>query len=104
MRWGMTTFEWVVLIAAFLWALTTNISVRNHYKVSSTPSISANTFALVQLLSVVGILVLHRSPFHLLWLFPVSYVAGFIAVRFKPLAFFSWLYGYVLAYTIPANW
>lgn len=100
----MKVLEWVVLLPAALWALLTNITVRNHYKESSTPTIPANTFALVQLLSVVGVLLLHRSPFHLLWLFPLSYLAGFIALRFKPLAFLSWLYGYLLAYSIPANW
>lgn len=100
----MNVLEWVVLIPATLWALMTNITVRKHYKESSVPTIPANTFALVQLLSVVGVLVLHRSPLHLLWLFPLSYLAGFIALRFKPLAFFSWLYGYILSYTIPANW
>jgi len=77
----MHVLEWVVLIAASLWALTTNIIVRQHYKESKAPTIPANTFALVQLLSVIGVVVLRRSPLHLLWLFPLSYLAGFIALR-----------------------
>jgi hypothetical protein len=99
-----TWLEWVVLAAAGLWALLTNIAVRNHYKGSTTPQIPANTFAMIQLLSVVGVLGLHRSPFHLLWLFPVSYIAGFFTLRSRILAFLPWVYGYILAYTIPSNW
>jgi hypothetical protein len=100
MKW----LEWTVLILAALWALLTNIHVRNHYKHSAAPVIPANTFALVQTFSVVGLLVLRKSPLHLLWLFPLSYFAGFLARRFKPLAFFPWLYGYALSSTIPSNW
>jgi hypothetical protein len=100
----MTRLEWAILILAGVWALLTNITVRNHYKSSATPQIPANTFAMIQLLSVVGVLVLHRTPFHLLWLFPVSYIAGFFTLRSKILAFLPWLYGYILAYTIPSNW
>jgi len=100
----MTRLEWGILILAGLWALLTNITVRRHYKSSTTPQIPTNTFAMIQLLSVVGISVLHRSPFHLLWLFPLSYIAAFFTLRSRVLAFFPWLYGYILAYTIPSNW
>jgi hypothetical protein len=73
MKW----IAWCVLTLAALWALSTNLTVRSHYKTSSTPVLPANTFAFCQMLSVVGVLVFHRSPFHLLWLFPCSYLAGF---------------------------
>jgi len=100
----MTRLEWGILILAGLWALLTNITVRNHYKSSTTPQIPANTFAMIQFLSVVGVSVLHRTPFHLLWLFPISYIAAFFTLRSRVLAFLPWLYGYILAYTIPSNW
>jgi hypothetical protein len=100
----MTWLEWTVLIAASLWALLTNIQVRNAYKESTTPAIAANLIALVQMLSVVGVLVLHRTPYHLLWLFPLGYFLAFFAYHFKPLTWLAWLYGYVLACTILARW
>jgi hypothetical protein len=100
----MTWVRWSVLTVAALWALSTNLTVRNHYKTSSMPVLPANTFALFQTLSVLGVLALHRSPFHLLWLFPLSYAAGFFSLRSKVFAFLPWLYGYLLAYTIPSNW
>lgn len=100
----MTWFKWSVFALAALWAFSTNLTVRNHYKTSSTPVLPANTFALVQALSVVGVLILHRTPLHLLWLFPFSYIAGFLSLRSRILAFLPWLCGYLLAYTIPRNW
>ena len=100
----MTWIKWCILTLAALWAISTNITVRSHYKTSATPVLPANTFALGQALSVIGVLVLHRSPLHLLWLFPCSYIAGFFSLRSKAAAFLPWLYGYLLAYTIPSNW
>ena len=100
----MTWLRWAVLAIGILWALCTNLTVRNHYKTSSMPMLPANTSALFQTLSVICVIVLHRSPFHILWLFPLSYVAGFLALRSKVLALLPWLYGYALSYTIPSNW
>ncbi len=65
------------------------MTVRNYYWSSTTPQIPANTFAMIQLLSVVGVSVLRRSRFHLLWLFPVSYNASFFTPSFKNLGFSS---------------
>ncbi len=100
----MSVFEWVVLIGASLWMLLTNITIRNHYKQSSIPMIPSNMIALCQTLSVVGVLVFRRSPLHLLWLFPLGLIAAFFALRLKSLGFIAWLYGYLVAYTILANW
>jgi len=100
MKW----MEWGVLVLGALLALGTNATVRNHYKTTNAPVLPANTSAMIQTLSVIGVLALHRSPFHFLWLFPFSYILGFFALRLKPLAFLAWLYGYILAYTIPSNW
>jgi hypothetical protein len=98
--------EWVVLIPSALWALTTNILVRNHYKTSKTPILGANMLAMLQTFSVISVLALHKSPFHLLWLFPLSHIAGLIFNPFnsKIFAFLPRLYGYLIAYTIPSNW
>ncbi len=99
--------KWLELglsVIAGLWALSTNLNVREHYRSSAAALIPANTIAFVQTFSVLGVLTLHRSPLHFLWLFPVSYIAGFFTLRSKILAFFPWLYGYLLAYTIPKNW
>jgi hypothetical protein len=102
----MTWLEWIVLILASSWALTTNLVVRNHYKKNSTPALGANMDAMLLTFSVVGVLILHKSPLHLFWLFPLSYIAGFIfnPYKSKVFAFLPWLYGYILSYTIPANW
>lgn len=100
----MAWINWCVVIAAALWAFSTNVAVRRHYKTSATPVLPAKTCALVQALSVVVVVVFHRSPLHLLWLFRFSYLAGFFSQRSKTLAFLPWLWGYLLACTIPANW
>lgn len=99
----MRYLEWAILTLAAIWAVSTNLHVRDYYKRSATPAIPANTFAMVQLLAVAGVLGLRITPFHLLWLFPLSYVLGFLATRFKLLAFLPWTYGYILALTIPAK-
>jgi hypothetical protein len=56
------------------------------------------------LASVVIVAAAGYSPLHLLWLLPVSYLAGFFALESKIVARLAWLYGYVIVYTIPANW
>jgi len=89
---------------AALWTLSTNLSVRQHYKSSAVPMIPANTVAFVQTLSLLSVLFFHISALHLVWLFPLSYVAAFFALRSKVLGFLPWAYGCLLAYTIPKNW
>jgi IS66 C-terminal element/Transposase IS66 family len=85
--------KWGILILGALWAFSTNWTLRNHFRTSSRPALPVNTFALIQTISVVSVLVLHRSPFHLLWLFPLSYLAAFFTLRSRVLAFLPWLYG-----------
>jgi hypothetical protein len=96
--------EWIIFVAAVLWALGTNLNVRKHYKASKTPVIPANTFAFVQAVSVVFILVLRYSPLNLIWLFLLSYVAGYFALRIEALRWTAWAYGYLIALSIPSNW
>jgi hypothetical protein len=100
----MAWINWGILILGALWAFFTNWTLRNYYKMNIAPAVPVNTFALIQTLSVVGVVVLHRSPFHLLWLFPLSYLAGFFTIRSRILAFLPWLYGYIVACTIRSNW
>lgn len=102
----MTWLKWTVLGAASLWVLTTNLTTRNHYKTSSDPALGPNMIAMLQTFSVIGVLTLHKSPFHLLWLIPLTYLITFVfnPYRSKIVGFLPWLYGYLLAYTIPANW
>jgi hypothetical protein len=66
--------------------------------------IASNVTALTQLTGVVAVAVAGYSPFHLLWLFPVSYFTGFFALRSRIGSRLAWLYGYVVAYTIPSKW
>jgi hypothetical protein len=100
----MVWIKWTVLILGTLWAIGTNMTLRDHYKRSQTPMITVNTFALIQTLSVVVIIAFHRSPLHLLWLFPLSYLAGFFTLRSKVLVFLPWLYGYLMLFTLPSTW
>jgi hypothetical protein len=88
--------EWAVLVLGAIWALMTNYTVINYYRHNTQPAIPATTFAMVQTLSVIGVLLAHYSSFHLFWLFPMSYVAGYLALRIRPLMRVVWLYGYVL--------
>jgi ABC-type xylose transport system permease subunit len=96
--------EWIVFVLALLWGIMTNISVRQHYKTSSQPALPANAFAMTQTASIVVIVVFHYSPLHLLWLFLLSYVMGFVALRVRVFGRLAWFYGYLIAYTIPSNW
>jgi hypothetical protein len=95
---------WTVFALAVSWALCTNIALRQHYKNSDRPAVPENATALAQLVSVVVIPAVGYSPFHLLWLLPASYLSGFFALRSRIVGRVAWLYGYVVAYTIPANW
>jgi|SRR5262249_36878087 len=95
---------WAVLALAASWAICTNIALRQHYKHSDEPALPANATALTQLTGVVAVAFAGYSPFHLLWLLPVSYFTGFLALRSRIVGRFAWLYGYVVAYTIPSNW
>jgi ABC-type xylose transport system permease subunit len=96
--------EWIVFAIALLWAIMTNISVRQHYMTSDEPSLPANAIAMTQMVIIVIIAVFHYSPLHLLWLFLLSYVMGFIALRVRIIGRLAWLYGYLIAYTIRSNW
>ena len=71
---------------------------------SEQPTSPANATALTQLSGVVAVILAGCSPFHLLWLLPVSYFTGFLASRSRIIGRLAWLYGYVVAYTIPSNW
>src|SRR5215471_16088213 len=95
---------WAVLALAASWAICTNIALRQHYKDSDQPALPANATALTQLTSVIVVAAVGCSPFHLLWLLPMSYLTGFVALRSRIVARLAWLYGYVVAYTIPSNW
>jgi hypothetical protein len=96
--------QWAVFALAAIWAISTNIALRQHYKNSDQPALPANATALTQLMGVVAVAVAGYSPLHLLWLLPVSYVSGYLALRFRIVGRLAWLYGYVVAYTIPSNW
>jgi hypothetical protein len=99
-----TLVQWVVFALAASWAICTNFALRQHYKHSDQPTLPANATALTQLAGVVAVAVAGYSPFHLLWLLPVSYFTGFFALRSRIVGRLAWLYGYVVAYTIPSNW
>jgi len=101
----VTTFvQWVVFAVAASCAICTTIALRQHYKHSKQPELPANAIALTQLTSVVAVAAAGYSPFHLLWLLPVSYFAGFFTLRSRVFCRLAWLYGYVVTYTIPSNW
>lgn len=100
MRWINVT----VLTAAAFVTVSTNVHVRNYYKRSTKPLIPANSFALAQALLLGTVLTFRYSPLHLIWLFPLTYLTGFVALRSRLVAFVAWMYGYLLAYTIPENW
>ncbi len=102
----MTWLKWIVLALGAGQALMTNLVVRNRYKTTNMPNLGANMLAMLQTFSVVGVLVLHKSPLHLLWLIPFSYIVGLVLNPYKSkvFAFLPWLYGYLIAYTIPSNW
>jgi hypothetical protein len=95
---------WAVFALALSVTICTNIALRQHYKHSNQPELPANATAVTQLTGVVAVAVAGYSPFHPLWLFPVSYFTGFFALRSRIFCRLAWLYGYVIAYTIPSKW
>ncbi len=100
----MALVEWAVFALAVIWAICTNIALRQHYRNSDRPALPENATALVQLTSVVGVVAAGYSPFHLLWLVPISYLTGYLTLRSRVVARLARLYGYAIAYTIPSNW
>jgi hypothetical protein len=95
---------WTVFALSVIWVICTNIALRQHYKDSDRPALPANATAMTQLIGVVVVAAVGCSPFHLLWVLPASYLTGFFALRSKIVGRAAWLYGYVVAYTIPSNW
>jgi hypothetical protein len=95
---------WAVFALALSWTICTNIALRQHYKHSNQPELPANAIALTQLTGIVAVAGAGYSPFHLLWLFPLSYFTGFFTLRSRIGCRLAWLYGYVVAYTIPSKW
>ena len=53
----ITFVQWVVLALAAIWAICTNIALRQHYKHSDQPTLPANATALTQLTGVVAVAV-----------------------------------------------
>lgn len=100
----MVFVEWTVFALAAIWTICTNIALRAHYANSDRPALPANATAMAQLASVVIVTIYGYSPLQLLWLLPISYLTGFFALRVRILGRVAWLYGYLIAYTVPANW
>jgi hypothetical protein len=98
-----TTLNWVVFGICLIWTIFTNFALRQHYKNSNDPVLPANATAMTQLASVAVVAVAGYSPFHLIWLLAISYLTGFFALRFRLIGRLAWLYGYLIAYTVPSN-
>jgi hypothetical protein len=99
-----TVLEWVVFAIGLIQTIFTNIALRQHYKTSDRPPLPANAIAMSQSLSVAVVAAAGYSPFHLVWLLAISYLTGFFALRSRFIGRIAWLYGYVIAYTVPSNW
>ena len=100
----LTGISRTVFALAASWVICTNFALRQHYKLSDQPTLPANVTASTQLSGVVAVILAGYSPFHLLWLLPVSYFTGFLALRSRIIGRLAGLYGCVVAYTIPSNW
>jgi len=96
--------ECAVFALSLIWTISTNIALRQHYKNSDEPASPANATAMTQATSIVVVTAFGYSPLHLLWLLPISYLTGFLALRSRVFGRLAWLYGYVIAYTVPSNW
>jgi hypothetical protein len=57
-----TLVQWAVFALAAIWAISTNIALRKHYKNSDQPALPANVTALTQLTGVVAVAVAGCSP------------------------------------------
>ena len=61
---------WTVFALSVIWAICTNIALRQHYKDRDRPALPANATAMTQLIGVVVVAAVGCSPFHL-WVLPV---------------------------------
>ena len=87
-----------------IWTIGTNMALRAHYAKSDLPELPANATAMAQSASVIIVAAAGYSSLHLLWLLPISYLTGYFALRVRIVGRVVWLCGYLIVYTIPANW
>jgi hypothetical protein len=98
-----TVLEWIVFAPYLVWAISTNVALRQHYKHVGKPALPANATAMTQLTSIAVVAIVGYPPFHLLWLLAISHLTGFFALRSRFFGHLAWLYGYAVAYTVPSN-
>ena len=96
--------EWAVFALSSIWIISTNIALRQHYRNSDQPALPANATAMTQAMSIIVVAAFGYTPLHLIWLLPISYLTGFLALRSRIFGRLAWLYGYAIAYTVPSNW
>jgi len=85
----------IIYIFCTLFAIVWGINMRYRAKVGQREKIF-EVFGLLMVISLVLIPALSLSPFHLLWMFPVSFLLGMLSILF-PLNLLLWplasLYG-----------
>jgi len=96
----LDVLEWVVLAVAVMLILAGLIFIRQRASAKAGITYGVIFSNLCYLLAMVAILVGDYSPFHLLWLFPASWAAGFFTLipPFSYLAnFLARLYGHIVS-------
>jgi len=86
----------IIYIFGVLFAILWGILMRHKAKTEQATEKIFEVFGLLMVVSLILVLILSLSPFHLLWMFPASFFLGFISLLF-PLNFLLWplasLYG-----------
>ena len=93
-------WEWALFTIAGVWALLKNLALREHYRHYNFPDLRANSEALIQLTSFAAIGAEGYSPYHLIWLFALSFLSAFLALRITFCTWIAWLYGFMIASTV----
>jgi len=72
----MEIAEKITLIASIFWVIWSMLSLRNAFLEEEGIFPASITSVLLFFISIVAILIFHLSPFHLIWLFVLSFPLG----------------------------
>jgi lysylphosphatidylglycerol synthetase-like protein (DUF2156 family) len=76
----MEIAEKITLITSILWVIWSMLSLRNAVVEGEGIFPASITSVLLFIIGIVTILIFHLSPFHLIWLFVLSFPLGLLAI------------------------
>jgi len=74
--------DWIVLAVAAFFLISFGAGIRSGVRQGRPPTKQTVNITMLWALSIAGVFALRESPLHLLWLFPISFAAGFLSLEF----------------------